>query len=109
MVFSLSPRHGTPPACIVQLLCACILIGSRNSTNKTTELNCFFQNLIIDRKIDFRQLYANSQVAVTGLEVTGPGRSELLKRQSLPSLPSLYQLYNAFGIRFGLKFLSQNI
>ena len=29
----------TPPVCVVQLLCACILIGRRNLTNKTTELN----------------------------------------------------------------------
>ena len=35
-------RQGTPPVCVVQLLCACILIGCRNLTNKTTELNYFF-------------------------------------------------------------------
>ena len=39
VVFSLSPRHGTLPVCVVQLLCACILIGS---SNLTKQINCRF-------------------------------------------------------------------
>ena len=39
VVFSLSPRQGTPPVCVVQLLCACILIECRNLTNEMAELN----------------------------------------------------------------------